>query len=179
MALNRKLKMARPTLYMMLGYPGAGKTTTAKIIHELTGAEHLSSDQIRLELFPNPQFTPEEHKTLYEAIDFKTKQLLSECKSVIYDANLNRYIHRQQKYDICKQTNTKPVLVWVRTDKDVAKQRATQDGDNDKGRPYGNLDEPTFERLVRKIEPPRGDEPVIILDGIKITNDYVKQALLL
>ena len=34
--------MQKPTLFMMFGYPGAGKTTTAEIINELTGAEHLS-----------------------------------------------------------------------------------------------------------------------------------------
>lgn len=169
--------MARPKLYLMLGYPGAGKTTVAENIARLTGAVHLASDRKRLEMFPKPEFTHEEHDALYQAIDEQTKSLLLEGKSVIYDANLNRFIHRQQKYEICKQTNAQAVLVWVRVDKAIAKKRATQDGHNDHRRLFGNLDESTFERLVQEIEPPHDDEPVIQLDGTRITEAYVKQAL--
>src|SRR5690554_3920729 len=114
------------TLYLMLGYPGAGKTTTAKIVSKLTGATHLASDKIRLELFPQPKFTPEEHRQLYETIDRRTKELLQQGKSVIYDANLNRYIHRREKYDICRQTSAQPVLLWVQASSELARQRATE-----------------------------------------------------
>ena len=167
----------QPTLYLMLGYPGAGKTTTAEIIARLTGAVHLASDKIRLEMFPNPEFTPQEHATLYKAIDEQTEQLLQEGKSVIYDANLNRYQHRKEKYDICVQVGAKPLLVWVQADEELAKQRATQNSEDNPKRPYGNLNTQTFDRLVREIEPPRGNEPHITLDGTRITLENVKKAL--
>ncbi len=162
---------------MMLGYPGAGKTTTAEVIHDLTGAVHLQSDRIRLELFPQPQFTPEEHAALYKAIDERTAELLHQGKDVIYDANLNHYIHRKEKYDICQATGAKTVLVWVQTEKALAKKRATEEADDDSRRPYGNLDVPTFERLTSEIEPPQLGEPVVNIDGTKVTPAYVAAQL--
>jgi predicted kinase len=171
--------MAQPTLYLMLGYPGAGKTTTAEIIAHLTNAIHLASDQIRLNMYPRPDFTPEEHQALYRAIDTKTEQLLTGGHDVIYDANLNQYIHRQQKYDICHRTNARPVLIWIQTSKDVAKYRATEQPQREARRPFGNLDISTFERLVHQVQPPRPEEQAftITLDGTKITKDYVAEAL--
>lgn len=168
---------AQPVLYMMLGYPGAGKTTAAKIIAEISGAEHLASDFIRLELFPKPQFTEEEHRQLYAYIDKLAERLLLSGKSVIYDANLNRFEHRDQKYSICRRSRARSVLVWVQTPKELAKRRATKLSENDPLRPFGNFDEPTFDRLAMAIEPPGQDEPHIMLDGTKITTDYVRAAL--
>ena len=132
--------MAQPTLYLMLGYPGAGKTTTAEIIAKLTGAVHLASDRLRLELFPNPQFTEAEHETVYKVLNQRTNRLLSKGQSVIYDANLNRYAYRAEKYNICRGTGSRPVLIWVRVDRALAKQRA-MDNDDVHRRPYIRNDE--------------------------------------
>src|SRR4051812_30668905 len=112
-------------LYMMLGYPGAGKTTTAAVLHELTGAVHLSSDEVRSERFPQPTFSEEEHEQLYKYLDEKTESLLEEGKDVIYDANLNRLEHRQDKYKIAQQAGAEAVLLWLQTPKDMAKERAS------------------------------------------------------
>jgi predicted kinase len=164
------------TLFLMLGYPGAGKTTTARAIHKLTGAVHLMSDEIRLQMFANPQFTPEEHQALYSHIDKTAEALLKAGKDVIYDANLNRHVHRQQKYEICRRTSSKPVLVWVRTQRELAKERATLQRVHDTLHPYNNLSVETFERLAREIEPPTQNEPYVEIDGTKVTEDYVKNA---
>lgn len=165
-----------PTLYLMLGYPGAGKTTTAKVIRELTGAEHLSSDALRLELFPNPQFSQAEHDELYKILDTRTERLLREGKDVIYDANLNRQRHRQDKYDICQRTNAKSVLVWVQTSKGLAKQRAST---NDRLQlvPHGETLEQMFDRIAEIIEEPTADEPFVSIDGTQVTPDYVAKTL--
>ena len=163
-------------LYLMLGYPGAGKTTTAKVISELTGAEHISSDETRLKMFPHPSFSESEHSQLYHLLDKRTEEALRAGKDVIYDANLNRYRHRKEKYDICARTGVQPVLIWVQTPKELAKARAT-------GPHRANLvpdnesPQEMFERISRVIEPPHPNEPYVTLDGTKITPDYVRQQL--
>ncbi len=167
----------KPTLFLMLGYPGSGKTTVAEMIARLTGAVQLSSDKIRLRHFPRPTFSEAEHRELYQAIDAQTEELLRAGKSVIYDANLNRYIHRQEKYDICKRTGATPVLIWIQTPQDLAKRRATQEADDDPKRPYGNLDEAVFDRLARQIEPPRDNENPIVIEGVTTTEAIVRQKL--
>src|SRR5690554_6388520 len=113
-----------PILYMMFGYPGAGKTTTAEIIANLTGAVHLSSDKVRLELFPEPTFSQSEHDQLYAELDRRTEALLREGRDVIYDANLNRREHRQEKYVIFRRAYATPQLIWVLSEREVARQRS-------------------------------------------------------
>lgn len=163
-------------LYMMMGYPGAGKTTSAKIIAELTGAVHLSSDKARFDIFGKPEFTDAEHETLYKELDKQTEALLNEGKSVIYDANLNRYAHRKDKYDICERTDSKPVLVWVQTPKELAKERAVH-AERQHLIPHNETADQMFDRIAQIIEPPHDDEHFIALDGTKISQDYVLKAL--
>jgi predicted kinase len=161
-------------LYMMLGYPGAGKTTAAEIVAQQTGAVHLSSDRQRLLLFPHPKFTEEEHKILYDTLDKKTEQLLNEGKSVIYDANLNRYQHRQEKYAIAERTGAKHLLLWVQTHKLIAKRRASDESRAKLWR-HDEHPEQMFDRLVEIFEEPMSDEPYLALDGTKVSEAYIRE----
>lgn len=163
----------------MLGYPGAGKTTVSEYIAEITGAVHLNSDQFRLHMFKNPLGISEaEHENMYEMLDHITHQTLKSGKSVIYDANLNRYIHRREKYDIAKKTGSDIRLIWVKTDQDKARRRATIDAENyPDHRPFGNMKKDVFERLINQIELPRPSEKVIEISGNNLSQSSVKKAL--
>lgn len=165
-----------PILYLMLGYPGAGKTTTAKIIASLTNATLLSSDELRAQMFPSPTFSLAEHAALYKALNEQTEQLLQTGKSVIYDANLNRYEHRQEKYDISTRTGARPLLIWLNTPRVLAKERAQHISRQHLWPPNENPDT-MFERIAKVIEPPHSDEPTIELDGAHATAQTVKELL--
>ncbi len=166
----------QPKLYLMLGYPGAGKTTTASIIQKKTGAVHLSSDALRTELFASPQFDQAEHDALYKALDEKTESLLREGKDVIYDANLNRLQHRQEKYEICKRTGATSILVWVQTEKDTAKQRATVPSRAHLA-PQNETLSQMFDRIAGIIEEPNANEPFVAVDGTNITPEAIANTL--
>lgn len=168
--------MSQPTLYLMFGFPGAGKTTTAKIIEELTGAVRLSSDEVRVELFPEPLFSDEEHIALYAELNKRTEELLQSGKSVIYDANLNRYEHRAEKYTICHQTGAKAQLIWLHTERELAKSRAVQDSRSHLW-PRSEQPETMFDRIADVVEPPTDSEHPIELDGTKIDSAYVADKL--
>jgi len=163
---------------MLLGNPGAGKTTVAKIIEELTGAIRLTSDEERFKRFPNPSFSHEEHTSLYNQLDQETANLLADGKSVIYDANLNRFAHRAEKYKICHQTGAKAVLVWLNTDRELSKHRST-DQQRQHLWPSGETPRDMFDRIANLIETPRPNENPIILDGTNnLTKNVVAKALL-
>lgn len=161
---------------MMFGYPGAGKTTAAEVISRLTGAVHLQSDKVRLELFPEPTFSQLEHDALYAALDIRTEQFLRQGEDVIYDANLNRYQHRRDKYDICKHADATPILLWVQTEKTLSRVRA-MDENRKHLLPPDETPGMIFDRVVDILQEPGPAEPYIVIDGTKITDDYMKDIL--
>ena len=76
--------MAKPKLYLFVGYPGAGKTTVAKIIEEASAAEHIWADHERRKLFMTPTHSHEESKALYEQLNEQTANLLKAGTSVLF-----------------------------------------------------------------------------------------------
>ncbi len=160
-----------------MGLPGAGKTTAARVVEKLTDAVRLSSDDVRLHLFAKPKFSQAEHDALYEHLNRQTKQLLLEGKSVIYDANLNRYIHRLEKYKIAKNAGVQVILIWTKTPREVARERRIEAAEHHHLVPRSEDPSSMFERIAELIEPPLADEPHITLDGTRITAEYISETL--
>ena len=167
-----------PTLYLLLGLPGSGKTTAAKEISKITGAVHLSSDKFRLSLFEKPQFTQAEHDALYKMLDYMCELLLQSGTSVVYDANLNRLSHRQDKYNLAKKLFVKQELFWLKVLKETAKKRRIASQDTSL---VPKHESPTdmFDRIAGVFEAPLKTETFTELDGTRITHDYMKKMLLL
>ncbi len=168
--------MNQPTLFMMFGYPGAGKTSTARVIQEITGAEHLSSDAIRLEMFPEPTYTQDEHDAVYAELNRRTEELLAQGKSVIYDANLNRYIHRLEKYELAERAGARPLLLWIQAPRELARERAVMRGHHHLV-PKDETFESMFDRVSDLIEEPREDEPLYTIDGTHLDKSSVSEIL--
>lgn len=164
---------------MMLGIPGSGKTSVSEYMAKLTKAVHISSDQFRKHMFDNPEHITEiEHDQIYSMLDYITVQILKSGKSVIYDANLNQYVHRQQKYKICAEVGAVPKLIWVKTDKEVARRRATKQADlHPRHRPFGNMKTETFNRLVQQMEEPKKNEKTALISGDEIDEEEIKRVI--
>ncbi len=165
------------TLYLMLGYPGAGKTTAAASSARITGAVHVSSDEVRRELFPSSAFTQTEHDQLYAELDARVSGLLSQGKSVVYDANLNRRVHRQEKYALAASLEVHPVLVWVKTPQDIARDRRVNAEPQQDLTPTHETPAEMFDRITELFEAPQSDEPYAELDGTLISDEYVQSKL--
>lgn len=164
--------MKKPTLYLMLGYPGAGKTTAAKTIHELTHAEHLWADLVRRDMFGTPKYTHTENIQLYEYMNNMADQLLGQGKDVIFDTNFNFYKDRQRLREIAAKHEAAVYVVWVTTPKHVSRERAT-DGKGHHTRVLGDMPHETFDRMSGNLEEPKADEDVIRVDGTKVSTEYI------
>jgi predicted kinase len=169
--------MKTPVLFLMLGYPGAGKTTAALEIHKASGATHLWADHIRRERFDPPTYTHQENIQLYSHLNELAAELLAAGNSVIFDTNFNFYKDREHLRKIAEAHGARNILVWVTTPKDIARQRAIKDAHQQTTRILGNMPLKDFERMSGNLQPPREGEPYVEIDGTKISTDYIKHEL--
>jgi len=169
--------MPQPTLFLMVGYPGAGKTTAAKMIHELTGAVHLWADQERNRRFPNPTHNHQENITLYGQLNTETRQLLRDGHSVVFDTNFNFYKDRKKLRIVAAKENAKTIVVWVTTPKELSRDRATVRAHGQHTRIWGNMPMERFEHISDNFQPPEPHELTIRLDGSNLTKEAVSKAL--
>lgn len=157
----------KPTLYIFIGAPGAGKTTLAQAISAQTGATHLWADRERHKLFKEPTHSQTESDELYEQLNNATEYLLQQGKSVVYDTNFNFYADRLKMREIALRHKAAFMTIWVDTPLAVAKQRAV--GEHEVRNGYSvSMTSQQFDSIVSKLEPPKDDEQVIKIDGSEL-----------
>jgi predicted kinase len=167
----------RATLYLLIGYPGAGKTTTSQIIHDLSGAVHIWADYERRVMFREPTHSKGESQKLYNHLNRQTELLLADGQSVIFDTNFNFRKDRDHLREIAAKYGVPVQVVWIKIDKAAARKRALHiDHAIDNHYP-DSMKAADFNRIVSKLEPPDADEDPIDLDGSRITPDYVADSL--
>jgi predicted kinase len=168
--------MGKPRLYLLVGYPGSGKTTISRIIHEVTGATHIWTDWERRTMFRQPTHSSSENTKLYDYLNTLTSQLLSEGKSVIFDTNFNFFKDRQHLRKIATQAGAETIVIWLTTSKDLSKKRAVQTGTIRNGY-TARMTAEQFETIVSHLEPPDKNEKVIKIDGTRLDSRHVKKIL--
>ena len=103
--------------------------------------------------------------------------LLKNGTSVAYDANLNRLMHRQEKYRLAHKAGAACALLWVKVPLATAKARRLSEASHHKLVPAHETPQNMFDRIAGIFEPPKDDEPYIELDGTKINTEYVQSHL--
>jgi len=150
---------------MTLGYPGSGKTFTAEWLSSHMEAVHMRSDDLRV-AFLGPDkpenHTPEKKNQVNNALYYIAGQIAAAGCSLILDANYNSFSTRQRFANLARKYAALPVIVWVKTDMELAKQRAEQRA-QDGG--FDLLEPNLIEKMAKRLEPPTDNELVIEIDG--------------
>lgn len=156
--------MSKPVLYLMVGYPGAGKTTVAQLIAQRTGATHIWADLERHRMFDNPTHGQTESQELYEELNQRAEELLAAGRSVVFDTSFNHRRDRDLLRQLAAKHGAETVVVWLTTSAEVARDRATHSQVVRNGYDF-NMSGQEFDRIVSHLEPPAKDEKIIKLDG--------------
>jgi len=154
----------KPTLYLMVGYPGAGKTTIARIIKEKTGAEHVWADYERKIMFGDT-YDRSESSMLYDLLNKKMASTLEAGKSVIFDTNFNYASDRLAMRQIAAKTGANTQIVWITTPKETAKSRAVDSDKEDSNRVFA-MSGDDFEYIAGHFQEPTYEEKPVNIDGL-------------
>ncbi len=167
----------KPTLYLFVGCPGAGKTTLAKFIATRTGAYHIWADQERQRMFTYPTHSAKESQTLYKALDIKTEELLKSGQSVIFDTNFNYRRDRNLLRSIAEKYGAQTKLIWLTVSPEIAKERALHHTHRDRNGYLVAMTEAEFNHLCDHLEPPTDDECPIRIDTTAINEEQLSSVL--
>jgi predicted kinase len=153
-------------VFIMLGFLGSGKSFVSRWLTQHMHAVHLRTDDLRLAMFgpDRPElYTPEKIALVNNAGRYAMMQILKSGQAhIVQDANHNA---RKLRLEIAKEVSeagATPVVVWVRTPLNIAKER-TKVREVTEGHV---LFEPGIvEKMAKRLEEPGEDEIVITIDG--------------
>lgn len=87
---------SRPTLILLSGYPGTGKTTFAHRLAEHLDFVHIESDAIRRSLSRTPAYTSDESARVFRIAENRVARALASGRNALLDAtSLTSHDRRQ------------------------------------------------------------------------------------
>jgi hypothetical protein len=114
---------APPTLVVVCGLPGVGKSTVSAAAAERLGADRLRTDVLRRELFDDPGYTPTERERVYDALLARARDRLADGRSVVLDGTFVRRADRDRAAEAAATTGSRLRIVRVDCDVEVVRER--------------------------------------------------------
>lgn len=112
-----------PILVVVCGLPGVGKTTVSEHAADALDGRLLRTDVIRKELFPDPEYTPEEREATYQELFDRAKETLRAGRSVVLDGTFKLREHRGDARRAAQELGVPLSLIKVACDEDVVRER--------------------------------------------------------
>jgi predicted kinase len=157
--------MNRPSLILLVGIPGSGKTTYAeKYIKENPNTVHLSSDKIREELWGN-EATQGDNSEVFSLMQYRDIDALNNGQSVVYDATNITRKDRSYIIALCpKFAKIECHIIWASIEtcieRDAARERT--------------VGKEVIDRMLKRFQAPYYDEGIdkIIVKRYHVSNEY-------
>lgn len=164
----------KPFLIVFLGFPGSGKTYFATRLAERLQAVTLNTDALRLSMFGSLDTIEHIRQTdrarLYDdvfgAMDYAAAQVLRAGHSVIYDAQQTKRRDRKNIEKVAASADAVPVLVWMKTNPEVALRRGQERETRADSLQYSEEKmKMLIDRFDKVTDLPEPDENVIEING--------------
>lgn len=115
-----------PSLVILIGLPGSGKSHFARQLLKRYPAAILDSDALRGVLYESPQHTARENARLFPAIHVLTRRLLERGVPVVLDATNLKEANRKPLYRLAEEAGARLVIVRLRAPFAVMRARLAQ-----------------------------------------------------
>ncbi len=156
----------QPTLFLLYGFPGAGKTYFARQLCDELQAAHVQGDRIRHELFEERRYDRQENDIVTHLMEYMTEELLHAGISVVFDMNAMRLSQRRELRDLARRNKSQSILVWFQLDADSAFTRSIKRDRRRIDDKYSDsLDRTTFESLISGMQNPTLSENYMVISG--------------
>lgn len=158
-----KIVLSKPTLIMLYGFPGAGKTHFARQLCEVVQAAHVQGDRIRHELFDQPRFDKQEGEIINHLMEYMAGEFLNAGISVVFDINAMRLTQRRNLRDMARKVHGSHILIWLQIDTDSAFRRVTGRDRRKSDDKYAMpLDQTAFDNQISYMQNPQNEDYIVI-----------------
>lgn len=168
----KSLSLTTPHVIFVIGLPGAGKTYFAEKFSSTFGAPFVEADKLRSTVVYQPSYTPEEQTIVDTLVEIQMTELLKTKKTFIVEASTEAKVDRLELTKMVKVYGYEPMFVWVQTDPDTSKMRATRPGRTNKNKLL-LLPEGRYTQLVKRFTAPTASENIVVISG---KHTYASQA---
>jgi len=147
----KSLQLSKPYLLVMVGMPGAGKTTFATQFAATFNAPLINYAELGELVGRNPDLA-------YRVADYTIDQLLRTKQTFIIDGPGDKQADRRQIIALAKHHGYTPLFIWVQTEPTTAEIRAVRQ----KG---ATMSKAAYDQRVAAFEFLTNLEPVLVISG--------------
>ncbi|MBQ8481136.1 MAG: AAA family ATPase [Alphaproteobacteria bacterium] len=130
--INKRLWLwttKKPTLYMICGFLGAGKTTFSQKLSAQTNAAHLNPDEWCMKLYPQKEYETNWDNCFINTVNLlweKTAEYAKQNKSVIFDMGFWNKKNRQNDCKKALKLGFEPVIYYLYAPDEILIKRISQ-----------------------------------------------------
>lgn len=161
-----KLQLNHPSLFLLYGFPGAGKTYFARQLCEELQAAHIQGDRIRFELFDQPRYDRQENDIVSHLMAYMAEEFLQAGISVVFDVNAMRATQRRELREMSRKLKATTILVWFQIDTESAFTRVIKRDRRKQDDKYATpIDRSTFDSVINAMQNPAPTEEYMVISG--------------
>lgn len=115
-----------PTILVVCGLPGVGKSRVARLLADRLPATVHRTDVVRKELVGDPEYTSEETERVYRAMRERARQTVADGERVILDGTYRTRAFRANVVDTAADLSADLQFLHVECDEDIVRERIAQ-----------------------------------------------------